>query len=98
MLIRTGGIIRGNQRSDYYNHGGRVFRRQKGRMGHNFSYQQQGGNQGGKEENTTLVPGRYGTTLNATCYNFRKTGHLVYNCSEAGCTGICSLKVVHSFS
>ena len=53
---------------------------------------------GRHRENITLVPGIDGTTLNATCYNCRKTGNLTYNFSEAGRTGIYYLQCIHSFS
>ena len=49
-------------------------------------------------KNPTLFPGRYGTTLNATCSNCRNPGHLVYNCSKAGRTDTCYIQVIHSFA
>ena len=52
----------------------------------------------GREANATFVPVRYGTTLNDACYNCRNPGHITWKKSEAGCTGTCSLQVVHSFA
>ena len=39
-----------------------------------------------------------GTTLNATCYNFRKPVNLAYNFSDAGRTFTWSLQIIHSFA
>ena len=50
---------------------------------------------GGTKDNATLVLGKDGKTLNAVCYNCRNLG---YNCPGAGCTGTCSLQVVHNFA
>ena len=93
ILICTEGVICGNQK--YTN---RKFQRQrwklkKGCIGHTVAQLQQGGT----EENSTLVPRRDGTNLNATYYNCQKPVYLAYNCSEAGWTGTCSLQVIHSF-
>ena len=47
LLIRTEGQICRNQQSTYESHGGRGDCQQKGRTGHTFSQQQQGGLHGG---------------------------------------------------
>ena len=73
--------------------GGRGGLQNKERMGHTFTQRK-----GVTEDNTTLVPGKYGKTLNDTCYNCRKPGHLAYNLPEAGRKGTCSLQAVHTFS
>ena len=98
ILIRTEGGILGIQQSTYDNHGGRVGRQQKGRMGHTFSQQRQGFTQVGTEENVTLFPGKGSTALNATCYNFRNPGHISYNFSEVGRTVTSSLQGIRSFA
>ena len=98
LLIHIEGEIHGNQQSTYDNCVGRGGHQQKLHMGKQFDQKQQGGTQGGTKENTTLVPGRGGTTLNATRYNYCKPGQIDCNCSEAGRTGTCSLNISHSFS
>ena len=70
----------------------------KGHMRHAFSHQRQGCIHGVTKENEKQVPGRDGTTSNATCYNCRKPDQLAYNCSEAGRTVTCSLQVIYNFT
>ena len=86
------------QQSTYDNCGSIGSHQQKGRTGHTFVQKRQGGTHGGTKENSTLVPGRDRTTLNATCYNYRRTVRLAYSCSDTGCTGTWSLKVIHIFA
>ena len=43
LLIRTEGVIWGNQQYTHKNHGGGGGRHQEGRIGHTFDQQQQGG-------------------------------------------------------
>ena len=76
LLIHTEGGIQGNQKSSTYENrgGGRGGLQKKERMGHTFNKEK-----GGTEGNATLVPGKDGKTLNATCYNCCKPGHLAYN-------------------
>ena len=75
LLIFTEGGIWGNHKlSTYENCGGRGRHQHKYCMGQTLSQQN-----GGKEDNATLVPGKYGKLLNATFYNCCNPGHLEYN-------------------
>ena len=94
LLIRIkGGIWRNQKSSTNENSRGRGGTQHKERMGHTFTPHKLG-----TEDNATLVPGKYGTTLNATCYNCLKLCHIVYNCPELGRTGTQSLKFIRSFT
>ena len=79
LLIRVEFGIHGNQKSTYDHCVSKGSRQKNGRMRHTFVQQRQGFTQGGHEKNTTLIPGRDRTTLNAICYNCQKPGQLAYN-------------------
>ena len=65
----------------------------KERMGHTFTQHKKG-----TEYNASKVLGKDRTTLNSTCYNCCKPGHLAYSCPDAGRIGTCSFQVIHSFA
>ena len=91
ILIRNdGGICRNQKSSAYENCGGGKGPQYKEGIRHTSTQQKLG-----REENTNLVPGKDGTTLNSTCYNCHNPGHLAYNFPEAGRTGTCFLQIIH---
>ena len=49
------------------------------------------------DDNASLVLGKEGAILNATSYNCRNPGHLMYTLPEAGRTGTCSIQVTINF-
>ena len=93
-LIRIEGKIRGNQKpSTYKNRGGR------GRLQHREHIEHTSTQHiGGIKDNTTLVPGKDGKTLNVTCYKCCKLGHLTYNLLESGRTGTFYLYFIQKFA